>query len=146
MTQRTASILTALGGGLLVLGAILPWAVVRSGLGSIETPGIEGDGVFSLGCGVLIGLIGLVRFDKPISPAGKLVVLALAALAAYVVVQVFTGLSTAIGDLEGDTVRGAIGTGLYVSGLGVLLSFVGGLGLRTTPRLVDTTGPGGTST
>lgn len=139
MTQRTASILTALGGGLLVIGALLPWAVVRSGFGAVETPGIEGDGVFSLGCGVLIGLIALARFDRLVTPAVKIAILVLAVLGGSVVVQVFTGLNEAIGDLEGDSVRGAVGTGLYVSGLGVALAFVGGLSLRTIPRIVDTT-------
>jgi hypothetical protein len=113
----TTSAKVAVGAGAgLVVGALLPWAVVRAPLvGQITKAGIEGDGMFTAGIGVVAILVAVA--SNSTRKATWLLLLAIAAgLIAFVDL-------TEVLDMAGENALIGAGAGLYLTLLsaGVLL-------------------------
>lgn len=126
-------IVQLLGGALVVIGSFLPWATIYSGLGAISISGIDrgGDALFTLllGIGIIAvagsRLLGLadpsraVRFWSPFV-AGL--------LAVGVAVLDYVNVSQSIDEnLDGAVAAGSVGAGIYVIGVGGLLSTLAAL-------------------
>jgi hypothetical protein len=80
MTSLTARLWTTLGGGLVILGAFLPWAAA-----GIEVSGIQGDGFIALGLGIAIIAFTIAAFQGDSrTPEQAVVVFGAAAWGLYV--------------------------------------------------------------
>ena len=110
------------GSLLLIIGAILPWVNMTSMYGSLSLVGNERYGVFSGGIGLILfigGLFSKGKVDKPYSVVGVI----FAAVAGFVVIsKLFT-----IASISLEMGFSAVGVGIYISILGVVLAFIGGL-------------------
>lgn len=114
----------------LCLGAILPWITMTSILGQQSITGMDGDGVFSGGIGVILLLIGATSKGEMNRQAGGFT-LALSAIALLVIVPIYGRVSEAI--LSADMAIVSYGTGLHLSLLGAVIGIVaGGSILRNT--------------
>lgn len=106
-------------GILMAVGSFLPW--VSAGLLSLA--GIEGDGVFTLIAGVIVAVIGIANRPKRVR---AWVVVVASSFGGWIVIQVGSNF-----DLQsagsGSLLEPAIGTGLFVSGLGALIGAIAGL-------------------
>lgn len=97
-------------GVLMVMGSLLPWA----SLGIFSVPGTDGDGVFTLGIGVIVAIIGIA--NKP--TLGAFVgLLLMAAIALWVSASVAMSLS-------GEGLEGSMGSGLVLVMLAAAATFV----------------------
>jgi hypothetical protein len=112
----------------LIVGTLLPWASVASVLGiTISKAGYEGDGLISGGIGVLLLLSALLSKGKPgkmYSPAASVFALVAGVVAILDIINVSQVITRTSAD---STVIASVGSGLYVTLLGALLGFVGGL-------------------
>jgi len=126
MNNRTGSILAIIGGALMAGGSFLPWLSARSGFGTLDITGIEGDGIISLIAGVLVAIIALDRFDRPMSRSARAVVILASIGAAAVVLVNFQEAQRRISNVNVDTdaIVASVGLGLWVVGLGVALALV----------------------
>lgn len=111
----------------MTIGSFMPWVSMRSGLGSIDMAGTEGDGVFTLVLGVLAAILALVHLDRP-APKG---VRGLIVLAGFIGLAVFfvdySGLAERIADADADVLRASVGAGMYIMGLGSLAAAFGAI-------------------
>lgn len=115
-TGRTLVIAGALA---LLLGAYLPWASITSPFfGTISIAGYEVDGIFSGVIGLILLIGALITHGKPGRPYSVAATL-LAIVAAIIVFPKFI--------LPTSLAMGSIGSGLFVSAMGVFLAAVGGL-------------------
>ena len=128
--MRNNRMLVLIGGLILILGSRLPWMSVPVLFG-VEGPtreaieiGWEGDGLITGGIGLILLLIGIFwrgRIEKRYSIPGAI----LAALAILVIIGDFYRI------LEIDPDAGffaATDVGIYVTLIGAILAFVGGIG------------------
>jgi len=60
-SPSTMFLVATIGAALIVVGAFLPWATVQSVLGVLSIRGIEGDGSLTLGGGVAVAALLVVR-------------------------------------------------------------------------------------
>lgn len=123
--QLTA-VLALVGGALAVVGAILPWASVSSGLFSVSKPGIEGDGIFTAAIGGIVALYGLIRVVQP-RQATRIVRLALGISAAFIAlvgISDFGNVVSVVGELDSN-LAGSVGAGLYATIAAAVIVFVG---------------------
>lgn len=114
--ERTLATWGVLGGGVLaVIGALMPWVVIRAGFAQGSVAGIEGDGGFSGVAGLVLIATGIAaarrghpaRFEPWISGVAAGVIL---------LVTWYHLLGGGIAS-EVDSGMTAIGSGLYVTGL-----------------------------
>lgn len=129
--------LTMAGGILLAVGSFLPWITVTAMfVGTISRNGVEdgGDGLYSLGLGVVICIIGYLFRTGTRRMAIPTAILGTLSLGIVILEWSFVG----------DRVEGAknkegaivsIGSGIYVMALGAVLTILGGL-LMTLVRPV----------
>jgi hypothetical protein len=113
-------------GAAVAVGSLMPWVSVTTGFGSVSVSGTEGDGVFTLGAGIVAAVLGALRKRLAV-----LIVLAIAAaVAAYHVVNV----SQRAQEVTTDFARASVGWGLWLvlagSISGLVLAWTGG---RTSP-------------
>lgn len=115
------------GAGALVTSAFLPWISASAAfIGTRTKTGTEGDGIITLVAGVVIGLAVLISKDKQ----GKLVslVVALIGLVCGVIVAIdFSNVVILANDPDFELAAISVGPGLYLTGIGCVLAFVGGL-------------------
>lgn len=124
--MNSARVLTLLGSIGLVGGALLPWVSANSIFGSMSKVGIEGDGMFTAGIGVILLLTALLAKGKP----GKIYSWAVSIfwlIAFFLLVYTYTNVSAAVSNEASGMLIASVGTGLYVSFLGAILAFIGGL-------------------
>lgn len=117
-SRRAATILVLVGGGLAIMGAILPWASATAPLiGTVNAAGTEGDGKLTLALGVLVVVLGIVGLTdrRPLSWW-------LAGIAGAVVVWAgvydATNASARIADAEGVSkglLTASVGIGLWIT-------------------------------
>jgi hypothetical protein len=121
----------------LILGALLPWGRVESILLGMAVPvyGISGNGIYSGAIGVLLLIAAIAYRGKPgrvFSRAAS----GFAALAGLIIISALVNLVEAAGASSGVITRPGIG--IFISLLGALLCFVGGLvklpEIDTTPQ------------
>jgi hypothetical protein len=123
--MNNGRVLTLLGALGLIVGAFLPWASMNSIFGSFSRSGIEGDGIFSAGIGFILLLVALFAKGK----AGKIyswVVSFLALLALALILYVFNNVKDAVATAA-QTFAASIESGIYISILGSVFGFIGGL-------------------
>lgn len=124
--MNSARVMTLLGSIGLIGGALMPWVSANSIFGSMSKVGIEGDGIFTAGIGVILLLTALLAKGKP----GKIYSLAVSIfglIAFFLLVYTYTNVSVAVSNNASEMLIASVGTGLYVSFLGAILAFIGGL-------------------
>jgi hypothetical protein len=124
--MSSARVMTLLGSIGLIGGALMPWVSANSIFGSMSKSGIEGDGMFTAGIGVILLLIALLAKGKP----GKIYSWAVSVFglfAFFLLVYTYTNVSAAVSSNASEMLIASVGTGLYVSFLGAVLAFIGGL-------------------
>lgn len=104
------------GGVLMALGSFLPWA--QAGIFSVA--GTSGDGVITLIVGVLVTIVGIAKRQGAIP---GLLVIGSGGLGLFIVYGIFQ-------NLDSD----AVGTGLFVTGLGSLIAAVAGFTILNKPQ------------
>lgn len=126
MTDKQYALLALVGGIVAAIGSLLPWATIRSGFGSIDITGTNGDGVITLALGVIVAGLGFARFGGQstgiVRNAASLLGLAIALVGVYD----YTNLASRIGEIQSDYVSGVAGVGLYVVIVGGFIAFVSG--------------------
>jgi len=116
MTHRTATILLIIGGALMAVGSLLPWTVARTAFTTVERSGTDGDGLVTLGLGVLLALIGLLRMDRPFSTGAKTLTILLAAAGLVVVALDYQAIASVIGRGHHRYRRGGVRCGVLRHG------------------------------
>jgi hypothetical protein len=127
--SNTGPMFVLLGGGGLVVGAIMPWVTATAPfVGSVSFAGTKGDGVLTLMGGALIALLGLVMFGNP-SRGGAVVVLLVAIAGGGVCLYDMSNVSNAIAEAENLDVgvTAEVGSGLYVSVVAAIVAVIGAL-------------------
>lgn len=127
MKYKHGAFLGLVGGAIVMVGSILPWASVASGFGQVDFVGTSGDGVITLGIGVLIMLVGFAILGGGFrdAPFAALVLIILGVGVLGIAGQVLQGL---IGKLTNeDAVRSSIGAGLYLVLVGGVVTILGGV-------------------
>lgn len=104
-------------GVLMAIGSVLPWVQ----LGIFSAAGTEGDGVFTLIAGVIVALVGVAN---RVSIAAGILVAIVAAFSVWIVATVFGNLYDPLA-IDG----GAVGSGVYLTGLASVFAALAGLQL-----------------
>ena len=128
-TQNKSSngrLLFGLGALGLIIGALLPWVKMSAPLvGTLTLSGIEGDGMITGGIGLIL-LIGAAlskgKAEKRYSIVGAIFGL----IAGLIIFPKPFTIGAAIVDTS-DVVSASIGSGIYLSIIGVVLVIIGGL-------------------
>jgi hypothetical protein len=103
-------------GAAVVVGSLMPWISVATAFGSVSVSGTEGDGVITLGAGIVAAVLSALR-----RRLAALIVFALTALVAgYDVVTV----SQQAEDVTTDYVRASVGWGLWLTLAGAVAGFI----------------------
>ncbi len=143
-------ILLFLGAVLLVIGSLLNWATIDTALGEgTGVAGLDIDGKYTLGSGVVVALVALLNMImiRALRP-GRMGASLLALVAGGIVFAHFTDINQAIfgvpalnqlmtgatdvsalaASIAGVDLLGVqIGVGLYITGGGAVIAFIGGL-------------------
>ena len=123
----TVWVLVLVGAGLLVLGAVLPWAEAHSKTSSFSTDGINGDGAITIVAAVLIALT-LVVVQRRTLAAG--LVIGVAAIAGAVAAHDAIDISrkaTELVDRGPPGVSAGVGIGVWVTLVAAAIALVGGI-------------------
>ena len=115
------------GAGMLVLGAMLPWAEAQSTTGAFSTDGISGDGAITIVAAVLIALT-LVVVQRRTLAAG--LVIGVAAIAGAVGVYDTIDISRKATDLVDHGppgVSASVGIGVWVTLVAAAIALIGGI-------------------
>lgn len=117
---RQSAMVTLAGGVMLVVGALLPWATITSGLGSVSLAGTDGDGIFLLGLGAIIAAasLGYLNGNRTARAGASL----LGIIAIWLMVNEVGHVARVVDEANSDYTRGSIGIGVWVCLLGALLS------------------------
>lgn len=118
-------LLVGLGGLVLIIGAMLPWATLTAPfVGTVSIAGYQGDGLISGGAGLLLLLIA--AFSKGKSGGFYSIIASIIGIIAGIIV--FPKLLT-IGSVVADFEIGiaSIGPGIYSSLIGSIIAVIGGL-------------------
>jgi uncharacterized membrane protein YidH (DUF202 family) len=121
---NVGSILIIVSGALIILGAILPWASVISVFGRISVYGYEGDGMLTGIIGILLMILGFFRIKTSSVLIGALAII-LGILAGIIGGLKFFNLI--INLMSTEYVKTSIGIGLYITILGGIGGFIGGV-------------------
>lgn len=134
VTQETAEeeersgggrMLILLGGLALVIGALLPWASMTAPfVGSISIKGYQGDGLISGAIGLILFVVALLSL-KGTGKKTAVTALILGLLSGWLVFPKLFSFASLM--VESEFALMSIGSGLYVSIIGVLLVVLGGL-------------------
>lgn len=131
MTHRNAAVLVIVGGAMMVIGSFMPWISARTGLGSINVAGTDGDGVFTLLFGGAAALIALVHLDRPIAGFLRGGIFLAGAVGVVIAVLDYSAAAERISGIDSEAVAASVGAGLYIVGLGAVATAFGGLSLGT---------------
>jgi hypothetical protein len=107
MSAKTAAIWAGISAGVMVLGAIGPWATA---FGVFSVAGTDGDGVIVLIAGFVVGGMVLLRYLKHGRAWTLVVALLAAAIAAATSIYDMANIQSAISDSHGLV---SIGWGLW---------------------------------
>ena len=117
--SNTAAAVLLAGAVGLVVGAFMPWATA----GPFSKAGTDGDGVITLVLGALIGVTAFFGLKAPIKPARSWLVVLMTAVAGLV--AIYDTADVARVASESSLIQVEVGSGLYLSLLGVGLAVVG---------------------
>ncbi len=123
--QSLAGWLLITGGGMAVLGSVLPWSVVTSYKKVLSADGLGGDGRITLLLGLVLVGLGTVALLRRV-PQG----LAAGSLVAAIAVTVVAGYNAfdlgSLGDASDQLSSLELGHGLVITLIGGLIGVVGG--------------------
>lgn len=119
-------LIAALGGALLVVGSLLPWATLSVGAITRSFVGTDGDGIITLVIGAVITLAGISGSDKPAARA-SLIAAVLGLIGFFIMVYKILMLSSTVSDSNSALLHASLGIGLWVCALGSVFAFSGGL-------------------
>lgn len=127
------AIAVLLGGAIVAVGSVLPWVTAIGGFGvTVSRSGVEGgDGLITIGLGILIALLALtmIRGENLARWRGALILSA--AAAALMVVDYFI-IEGRIRDINrGQTVFASIGLGVWVTGIGAAIALIASVRIRS---------------
>jgi hypothetical protein len=124
--RTTPSLFAGAGAALIVVGAFLPWAVVRAALlGQISKAGTEGDGVFTLIGGLVVAGLTFWFFSR--GNALGVGVAVIAALVGALALWDTLDVQSRFSSLNSTYAQGSVGSGLYVTIVGAIGAFIGGV-------------------
>jgi hypothetical protein len=110
---------TLAGAAATVVGAFLPWVMVRAAFLSVSKNGLDGDGRITAVLGLVVGIIVLVNLRGARNPSAALVgVGIIGALIALIGVVDFVDVKSRIADLSAEEARlvtADVGVGLYLT-------------------------------
>ncbi len=123
-------VLFLIAGGLVVLGSFLPWiSATAAFIGTISRNGIDGgDGVITVGLGILTGLFGvslLARSGRP--SVARVGALFIGLITLYLALVEIGSASARAREITNDYATGQVGAGLYVIALGAILAIIAAL-------------------
>lgn len=122
---NTARLMFGLGALGLLMGALLPWAIITAPfVGTLSIEGYQGDGIISGSIGFILLLVALMIKGKP-GKTYSIVGALLGLTAALVVIPKLSSIGSVISESEFGA--GSIGSGIVVSIAGSLLVIIGGL-------------------
>lgn len=127
--RRTlGGVLAIIGGGLIALGAFLPWIKATAPfVGTITRSGMEGgDGPIFLGAGLVIAALGLWSVIGRPSSAPVLLILAGLVLGGFALLD-YNEVSGRVGGLGSDLATASVGAGIWSLFAGAAASVVAGL-------------------
>ncbi len=115
----------------LVVGALLPWAVVESPFGTLTANGVEGDGIITLVLGLLVLLAASpALFAGRRSIVGAVGVVVFAGLAALIGISDLINVESSAADIEAEAdslANASAGIGLWLTAIAGVLGVFGGL-------------------
>jgi hypothetical protein len=127
-TRTATAWLLLVGGGLVIVGSLLPWMTARTVFGTLQRGALDGDGLITLGAGAVLaacGVAGLLKAPQtPILIVGLLAGLTGGSVLAYDGTRIVRLLDDINSDSSG-VAQAELGAGLVVLALGVLCSLVG---------------------
>jgi hypothetical protein len=115
-----------LGGAIaLVAAAFLPWVKASVGFISVERTGLDGDGAFTLACGIAAAVL----FWVVVSQAGRLITLLAGTFALVVSVYDIVDINNKAAELSSTagviSIEATVGLGLWISLLASIALVVG---------------------
>ncbi len=127
--------IVAVGGGLVILGSVLPWATYDFMFSQYESSGVSmGYGLATLPLGLSIGLIGITTAIGRGTPRLRRVVTALAVLTLLVVLSVAALLQMRLGEPDPERSVGPFfvshEVGLYIVGVGAAMAAIAGFATK----------------
>jgi hypothetical protein len=112
------------GGGLAILGSVLPWSVVTSAQGVLSADGLKGDGRITAVLGGLLLVLGAAVFagwsNRAVGITGVVTAIAVAAIAGYNAFDL-----DAFGDAADQMASLNLGHGLLITAIGGLVALLG---------------------
>lgn len=146
--EKGAALAIVAGGILMAIGALMPWATVRSSFGSVSVSGFErgGDGVTCLILGAVATLIGgalLIGGDLPVIVARSPIPAGL--VAGWIGFMSYSDIDGRVDDIGTNFVSGSVGPGVSVVIVGAGLALIGGLSLAYQRRFDPDPGSSGRS-
>ena len=124
--RLVSGILALVGGALMVLGSVLPWAQVTSVFGSVSLNGTEGDGKVTLVLGLVVAVLGLVALANHRAKLHILVPI-LGLIGGGVGLYDLLNVSSKFESVSSEFVRPSVGIGLYLVILGGGVALVAAL-------------------
>ncbi len=125
--NKTGPVLELLGGGVVVLGSVLPWASLTTIFGTASVPGTEGDGLITMVVGGALCLLAILELGS--SYDTRTLVMYAAMAAGGIGVYEWVTVRDRLVDVSSELARASVGVGVYAVILGAALAFVAALAI-----------------
>ena len=122
---NTSAIALGVGGVLIAVGSFLPWATVTTFI-SLSFSGMDGDGKFTLGIGIILGLVALASLNAE-RIRGVAGLLGFLGGLAAVAVAIVDGSSVAQYSGASEYALVSVGAGIYAVGVGGAVAMLAAL-------------------
>jgi len=134
-TDRTAAACAIVGGLLIAIGSVLPWATVTVGFATVNISGLDKgkDGVFTLPMGVIAVLLGILLFGNVSRNLGA-AISAIGAVAGAVGVSDLVDITNRVSNFKSELGSAGVGAGLYLVVVGAAAAMVSGIGIALAGR------------
>ena len=110
-------------GTAMFVGSFLPWAVLRTGFGTLSKNGVEGgDGIATALAGVILGIIAAVILSGRRPGRTWIGVLVLSAMAMVVAAIDMADVSNRAASVDSEFASANIGSGLYLIAISALVA------------------------
>jgi hypothetical protein len=123
--ESVAGWLLVIGGGLCVLGSLLPWSVITAVKTVLSVDALHGDGRFTLPLGLIIVAIGILTLGGRVGLRLAVVVTVLSV--AVTAIAVYNAIDLdALGTAANEEASLELGHGLVITLIGAVLGVIGG--------------------
>ena len=122
-SSKAGPAISLVGGALVSVGSLMPWASIATVFGTVNLNGTEGDGKITLVLGLLVVLFAILELTGSSGTRGIGLVVALLAAAAGI--YDMTNLSSRMGEVTSEFARPSVGVGLYAVVGGGALAVIG---------------------